>query len=769
MALSGAEQLEAMRKGLHLFADDVQRIEKMSRSIAENFSELHHQTQNTHRSFTEYLAQNMKLPPVLKEASRALITSKDVINETIKARKDELREAESIFKMHKRLYDEKRKSTTADKDSIDQAKVYKKLAQENLTNAKNLLDLEQKRLVLRESISAVTGKHLAIEYMLIKGFAEAIKKSGELNQSLIQANSMTSVRDRLTKQIFEVQAKTGASFETMNAAARSLTDIWPKAHRGFKESLEVMVEMEEGLGVSFEHSAQLARIFQVNLKVNVREVADQIAVIANNTSLAADEATRFATEIGKALRLLGPGAAPGAREAAGYVTMMAARMKDVGGDAGEVVKLFNEMTKGSQQAFMLRGLSGVNTPGALGSGQGAQQALQGLGRFIDKIVTARPGTMAYTAQLEAAAQVIGTSTETVRLYKDMIAESNKPLDEHAKLQQRWREQVTNANKALGRLEESFVSLIQQAFMPLLPAIRGLFGYTAQFVSFLASHKTTVYIFTGIVVAAAARTTFSLMRLAVALYEVAAASAVATRMQGLKSGGGILGGGGLGSLFSGGGLASSVSKLVPLFSRLLGFLSSPAFLVVAAGAAGFAIGRVIDKKFPDNIIAKWSRALAVQSDKFYTANVVQSLPGQKTAFDVMAEVRKKMLQGNFTEAERIFRLQAFKVQGMNSEKAAEGYMKLYKKTAAEVRERIALTTVTSNEKATLEHDRQMIELTKQQLENTGGAKKLLKDANTQRDTFQAVQMAETHKDKLAKSAQFRMLQDKSMIQKGALAP
>lgn len=766
MAMSGAEQMEAMRKGMHLFADDIQRIEKMSRTIAENFSELHQQTQNNHRTFAEYVTTNMKLPPILKEVSHALITSKDLINESIKARKDELREAESIFKMQKRLYDERRKSTTADKDSVDQAKVYKKLAQENLTNIKNQLDLEQKRLVLRDSLSAVTGKHLAVEYMLIKGFTEAIKKSGEINQSLIQANSLTSVRDRLTRQVFEVQAKTGASFETMNAAARSLTDIWPKAHRGFKESLQVMVEMEEGLGVSFEHSAQLARIFQVNLKVNVREVADQIAIIANNTSLAADEATRFATEVGKALRLLGPGAAPGAKEAAGYVTMMAARMKDVGGDASEIVKLFNEMTKGSSQAFMLRGISGVNTPGALGSGQGAQQALQGLGRFIDKIVTARPGTMAYTAQLEAASQVLGTSTETVRLYKDMIAEANKPLDEHARLQQRWREQVTNANKALGRLQESFVALLQQAFMPLLPAIRGLFGYTAQFVSFLASHKTTVYIFTGIVVAAAARTAVSLMRLAVALYQVAAASAVATRMQSLKSGGGILGGGGL---LGGGSLVSSVSKLVPLFSRLLGFLSSPAFLVVAAGAAGFAIGRVIDKKFPDNIIAKWSRALALQSDKYSTANVVQSIPGQKTAFDVMSEVRRKMIQGNFAEAERVFRLQAYKVKGLDSEKAAEGYLKLYKKTAADVRERIALTTVTSNEKATLEHDRQMIELTKQQIENTGGAKKLLKDANTQRDTFQAIQMAEDHKDKLAKSAQFRMLQDKSMAQKSSVGP
>lgn len=864
MATDGAKQLEMMTKSLRLFSEDMQRVEKTSKGIADNMTELGWQIKNNHRSFMEYVGHALRLPPILREASKALIASDHTIKASIAKYEDELRIAKSIV-AEQQLIVRQRKLAGASQDSIKAARIELTHAKSIVAEQQAALNLEQKRLSLRQNIANVTGKNLAIEYLLIRGFTDAIHRSGELNKSLIAANSLSETRQELTQQIYEVQAKTGASFQHMNEAAKALTMVWPKAQAGFKSTLEVMVQMEEGLGVSFESSAQLARVFEINLKTSVRDVADQIAVIANNTSLAADEATRFATEVGKALRLLGPGAAPGAKEATGYITLMAARMKDVGGDASEIVKLFNEMTKGTQQAFMLRGLSGVNTPGALGTGQGAQAAMQGLGQMIDKIVTAKPGTMAYAAQLEAAAQIMGTSTETVRLYKEMLKEANKPLDEHAKLQQRWREQVNNANQALIRVRESFISLLQQAFMPLMPVIKGLFGILAQFVSFLASNKITVYLATAAIVAAAIKTVWSLGRLTVALYQVAAASAAATKFTNLRNamqlelpmGGGPKGGGGITSLLAEGKLASTIkgaltaemgkdprwltsfrgwlanntawSSRIPAalsalgtritgamsiipkwfpgitawFSRIYGaimasraatmvsglaskagfasllgsfakfgrfLVSGPALAVVAAGAAGVAMGLYIDKKWPDNWIAQAARAIGDATvKKSNYANMVQPLPGQKTADQVMNDVRKQMLKGNWDEAEKMFRTQAFKTQGLVSEKAAQGYIDRYKKTAAEVREKIALSSVTSNEAAVLDNDRKMIELTKEGIKNTGGAAKLLKDANDQRKTMEDLRRADSHKEKMVKATEFRMLQQESLAKKGSAQP
>lgn len=842
------------------------RAERSSNKLAKNLTDLGWQIKFGQRNFMEYVGQAIRLPPILKEASMSLLNQNERIMVSIKGLQDQRRLEDETLKLTRLKINELKKAGTDPiqlKNLKSEEKIYKSLVKETKAG----IDLETKRMELGQRMEAITGRQLAVEFLMIKGFRDAIRLSGEVNDALIQANSLSDNRYELTKQIYQVQAQTGASIQVMLGASKALMAVWPKGRNDFQDVLKTVVQMEEGLGVSFENSSELARVFQISLKTPVRDVADQIAIIANNTSLAADEATRFATEIGKALRLLGPGAAPGAREVASYVTLMSARMRDVGGDAGEIVKLFSEMTKGTSQAFMLRGLSGVSSPGALGTQAGAQAAMQGLGKMIDRIVTAAPGTMAYTAQLEAAAQIIGTSTDTIRLYKDMLKEANKPLDEHAKLQQRWQEQIVNANKALQRIRESFVALYQKALLPFVPAMAWVFGVIARIVSFIASNRITVTIATIAIFAAVIKTVASLYLLTRALLQTAAASAVAARYEmlrrpfsaggiGLETGKGVtqkvlgtLGWGTsikeLGSILTkehtitrvgiGKWLSSmmrvsetgraaqvasaasragwftriiqSVSGVGSGIGNILKFLKGPVLLVALAGLVGYGVGTLIDKAmtklgkwaalfFPipylikmvsaklGDLTSNWKLSDFLQAlipiygpihvirklmEKRHEAQIAATLPkaGQRPVWEIMAEVRKAAIRGNMDEAIKIFEENKNKVAGLKGEKGAKGYLDSFVNTMADVRERIGMTTVTADERATLENDRRLIELTKKQVDNSGEYLKKWREADQKNNGKRDADRAEAEKQRMLQAANFRLTHDKNMPQKASL--
>ena len=868
MATDTQRDVEMMQRSLRFFQEDMMRAERSSKGLAENITDLGWQIKFGQRNFMEYVGQAIKLPPILKEASLALLPQSERIMASIKGLQDQRRLGEEMLKLTRTQIKELKESGI-DVDKLkslkDEERIYKSLTKETKAG----IALEENRLELAQRIKDLTGKRLAVEFLMIKGFRDAIRLSGEMNDALIQANSLTDTRYDLTKQIYQVQAQTGASVQTMLSASKALMTVWPKGRTDFQDVLKTVVQMEEGLGVGFETSSQMARIFQVSLKVPVRDVADQIAIIANNTSLAADEATRFATEIGKALRLLGPGAAPGAREVAGYITLMSARMKDVGGDAGEIIKMFTEMTKGTAQAFMLRGIAGVGSPAALGTQAGAQQAMQGIGRMIDRIVTAAPGTAAYTAQLEAAAQIMGISTESVVLFKNMLKEANKPLDEHAKLQERWQEQIVNANKSLQRIRESFVALYQKALLPLVPALAWTFGIIAKIVSFIASNRITVTLATVAVFFAIIKTVASLALLTRALLQTAAASAVAARYEmlrrpfsaggiGMETGKGImpkalsaLGWGAsfkeLGSILtkehtltragvkgwfssmmkiSEAGRAASVARTATQagwFARLVGgvgnvgagignvfkFLKGPALLIGLAALVGYGVGTLIDKAMTK--LGKWAAVLfpipylikMVSSklgeltsnwklsdfllalvpiygplhvmrklmEKRHEAQIAATLPkaGQRPVWEIMADVRREAIRGHMDQAIKIFEENKDKVAGLRGEKGAKGYLDSFVNTMADVRERIGMTTVTADEKKTLENDRQMIELTKKQVDNSGEYLKKWRDVDQKNNNNRDADRAKAEKERIVQAASFRLTQDQTMPQKTSLVP
>src|SRR5208283_300319 len=329
-----------MQRGMRLFTEDLKRAEASSKGVAKNITELGWQIKYGQRNFMEYIGQSISLEDkrfsILKEVSGAIMHTNKEITDSISAHEDSLHVYKTLLEDVESKYSKIKNASLFDFKDVNEGR--KLVAQEE-----SMIALEQKRFKLKQSVEGITGKQLAVEFMMYKGFSEALKRSSEINESIISSNSYWKVRREISDQIYTVQAKTGASMQQMLSASKALTSVWPKGRTDLQSTLEVMVQMEQGLGVSYENSAQLARVFEISLKTPVREVADQIAIIANSTSLTADEATRFATEIGKAMRILGAGGDQ-AKEITKYVEVMAARMKDAGGDSQAVVEAFKLMT-----------------------------------------------------------------------------------------------------------------------------------------------------------------------------------------------------------------------------------------------------------------------------------------------------------------------------------------------------------------------------------------------------------------------------------------
>ncbi len=710
MAAEEHRFLQDISKSVHLMMEDWKRIEHSTSGMGEHLTDLIYKIKFGQRSTLEYLGQSIKIAnsPMLRQAAIALGTP-------IEDLKDGLTEVRNKLKQSTLELEIQKGQVEVWRDLFDdtyhmQIQAVRVAEQHVKADALKVHYVEQ-MIGLQTSINKLTGRQLSIEYLTIRALREVLQYSGELNTALINANSNLNKRFEITEQVMEVQARTGASTQAMLGAAKALSSVWPKLRGDFKSTLEVVVEMEAGLGVSVENSTQLAKVFEVNLKSPVRDIADRIAVIANNTSLMADEAARFATEIGKGLRLLGEGGARQAREVAGYVTMMAGRMKDVGGDAEELVKMFNEMASGTSQGFLLRGMSGVRTPGAVGTEAGARQAVEGVGRLIDRIVTAGPGTAAFSAQLQAASEMLGISAQNVALYKQMLREANKPLSEQTTLQQRWNEQTSAAGQALQRLESAFTALIQRSFGPFLPFIAKGLGAIADFIGFVASHKATLIIATTAMVAAVAKTTFSLFILVSQLHATARAALEAAAAERIKA---------ATSAASSVGMSGGIGALVNIARRLP---------VLLAFAVGYAIGTALDQW----LLHKFPRAMQSISEAiikvFHGTTTAQLLkPGAGISqYQFMADVRKVMAQQGITAAGAYFREHIGDVnqRALVTEKGVKALMDQFVDTAARYRESIGLKSVTSAEKETLENDRKMIEETRQVAKNTGEANIMFK--------------------------------------------
>ena len=510
-----------------------------------------------------------------------------------------LQEIEALRKKLATLY----LSGEASREELD-------LAHETLELAVASIGHEKKRLEIATVFQKTIGQTLTLNKgwftlagLEITALSVTINQNHVLNQALMQANSAFKERYALTQKIFEVQNRTGAGSEALAESAQALVGYGLELRDSFKENVGLVTMLKEGLGVSASTGAELVVTFERGLQQSAKSVADVIANIAAQTGLAAQKAAQYAIELARALRLLGPMKVD-AGGVAKAVEGIAARVEELGGNSQIVVSLYKQMLSGSNQGFMLRGLAGVPGPGSLGNTAGATAALEQLGRSMQRIITAGPGTTMYAAQLELAAQMHGIAAEDVTYYLEALKKLHEPLTEAQTLEKAYREQTQLTGEAWKQIGNSLSSLYKQVITPLLkglaPIVRGL----ADFANMLVNTKGAVYVATTALFVGLGAATVAIWRLTKASWAFVTTSGFLDLIPGFKTLGTVIKS--LPALFT---LTRSAPTLMTSFGRAAGFMAggmgsvtggfgAAALMglggIVGAGAVGLGLGTLINR-------------------------------------------------------------------------------------------------------------------------------------------------------------------------------
>jgi hypothetical protein len=397
------------------------------------------------------------------------------------------------------------------------------------------------------------------------------QQSALLNQELIQASANYATRAKLSHQIAQTQVATGASMQSLAKAASALVGYGIELDGDFKSTLNTVIKMEEGLGVSVDSAAQMAVVMK-RIGADTQRVADGIARVKSDTGLAAEDATKFATQIGKAVMMLKPGSGSLVDQTTEYLDRLAGALKQVGGNAGDIVEL---MTGFTTEKGMLGAATLGATPDFLADPANAKIVAERFTKFVSRSLLGTSGFQRW-AVIDMLAEQFGTTREMIVNAEKMMDKYNKTQREGLSLQDEWRQQTSEINKAMSQIKETGMALVQQALLPILQFLRPVFGWVAEQLQGIAKSTTaTVVVFT-ILGASAITATVQVARLGHAVMVMAAEFAAA---HGLMKAGGL-----------------PASLLGPgFFTRIASAAATgPVLGVIGALVGGWILGRLLDK-------------------------------------------------------------------------------------------------------------------------------------------------------------------------------
>lgn len=366
-------------------------------------------------------------------------------------------------------------------------------------------------------------------------FGAALLHQRLFYNGLTQANSALEHRNALLRDALVAQVATGNETEDSVAILRNLVAYGFDHRDGMRETAIAVSQLEDGLGVSVEQGAKLAFYFDSRLKVATRTVGDLVATIANQTALASDKAAEYSVNVAKALNMMRSGSVTPVmtRDLTRYVLELEGAAQEVTGLSGEFQDLVVRMmtsSKGLQQLKML-GLGSVED---LKTPEGLKKLTDGLrswGQSIDsmdpqaRIVAVEQLAARFGMSVESFSQ-IGRITEKLYEVRARVASGETTLHE------RWSEQVGQSIKIVGRLANSFMSLVHYGLTPLLTGVNWLASQLTRFFDAIARSKTALAAATTAMVIFGSIVTFKTVaatfRLAGAVSVLASAATVAAR-------------------------------------------------------------------------------------------------------------------------------------------------------------------------------------------------------------------------------------------------
>lgn len=407
---------------------------------------------------------------------------------------------------------------------------------------------------------------------VVGAFALAYQYSHLINTELIQASADWRTRARLTNEIANVQAETGNEMKDMAKAAAALVKYGFDLRNNFRDTLAVIVKMEEGLGVSYETSAEMAIMMQ-RIGTNLRSVADGIARVKADTALSAEEATKFATEIGRAINLLKPGSGNMADQVIEYVNRLGGALREVGGNAADIKDMLIGFT---QQRGMMGAATLGATPDFLSSPERAREVTK---RFVDYVNAQLRGTAGYQrmATIQLLSEQFGTTADLIANADKMLEQYNQTAAHTTDLQSEWRMQTSEIGKSISKIFESFRGVIQQILVPAFQVLRPIVGTLADWIQMFTKSVYGLLTVGGLVATVTGVFVYQLGRLTREMYKAILATEI--YKDSLKAGGA---GGVLGPLIKS--VMTWLPRIGTLLTRFLPLVAIP----LAGIAAGIAI-------------------------------------------------------------------------------------------------------------------------------------------------------------------------------------
>lgn len=397
-----------------------------------------------------------------------------------------------------------------------------------------------------------------------------------MNNTLIAANSQIETRNKLMATGLMTSVKTGALFMDVLEAQRSLVEHGMEMADNYEDVLQTVVLLNKGIGMSTQTAAHLATVVQNQVNGSFERVADTIGNIVNQTSLAADEAGRMATELARIISMLkGPIGGKATEELTKAVAKYEDALKRVGGQAGGVTEFIKRLS--GPEGFGLAGILGVANPEMLAAGEGIEAVMKNLGRLGDNLVGQSQGWQRRMG-LDVMAKMLGVSAEQANDLYRATKRAQSGIQEEMGIRERYRQQTQNLAAGVQTLVGRFIALFESGLMPFIRMLSGLVRILNSAAEYLGQFDLLVKGIGIFVTVAVPFAVLALSHLTHALYRVALASVAArlgldTRTATL---GGVLRASGVGGT---GGAA--------LLTKSLRFATNPIVLAVMLVAAGIA--------------------------------------------------------------------------------------------------------------------------------------------------------------------------------------
>jgi hypothetical protein len=463
--------------------------------------------------------------------------------------------------------------------------------------AREKVELKHQLALLNAQVSFKTQLHqfgkaeLILSGAFLASATSAYRVFTETGRILVASNSSLTSRLGLTHSILNVQRQIGSDMRQSVEAAADLVDYGYDLDAAFESTLKLVVQMKDGLGLSTKLGAELAVVYERQLRTSARDVADSMARLVNDTSVAADEAGRLAINLGRAVSLMKPGANADLSAVTELVGRYEGALKSLGGQFGGFEELLSKMT--TSEGMLQAGVLGVSSPEFLRSKEATKQVIDSFADYAKNFLGSTEG-WERALRIQSLAETFGTTTQQVNLMIRAVDEANQQRHTSITLEQRYKDQVFASAEVFTRLKNSIVALAQEAVLPLIAVTTSVLKPIADVLESFQKWPGVV-VTAGVVLAGGAIVAVTqIYRVSTALYTMASAahiSAVAIReraaAEALATGSAVVGNGAAGG-------ATFMARTSSIMGRFIGLAAAPVLAAAVGLAVGVAAGRLIDK-------------------------------------------------------------------------------------------------------------------------------------------------------------------------------